>query len=154
MKTNKKLFWVLVILVLGIWGAIAYQVFVAVTESDTDLALDAPRAMERTQDVAGYVYKDDVRDPFHFGAPVGSGSKKNVNSPPPPVWSPPPFRLTGILMTKKKKTAMLEATDGAVYFLREGDTLQGVKVLKIQPHTVRYSYQKMNALWELDSLQQ
>jgi hypothetical protein len=99
--------------------------------------------------VRSYVYENDFRDPFHFIAPHRSDSLKKAIAKKPP-WSPPPFKLTGILTAGKKHTAMIEGSNGAVFFLHEKDTLSGLKILRIDGQAVTYFYQKKKNDWILE----
>ncbi|MBI1806235.1 MAG: hypothetical protein HYR76_04185 [Ignavibacteria bacterium] len=151
MKTNKIVFWLLVILVVGTWGAVTYRIVEYSNNRDTEIShetiLEDPKGVSKEEK---YSYEEDIRDPFHFVKPVRRDSLvRNVAARPKPVWSPPPFKLTGILVTKKAKTATLEGQNGSVFFLHKGDTLSGMKVVDIQEQVVTYYYQKKKDKWVL-----
>lgn len=102
-----------------------------------------------------YVYQDDVRDPFQRRQiAVRRDTSKRMIVPKAivPEWVPPPMKLTGILINTANKVATLETNDGAVAFLHEGDTLRGMKVLKIQSNSISFSYQKKTVDWTLETV--
>lgn len=134
-------------LVIGIWGTIAYQVYVSMTDDDGEALQPARRF--RVTAPAAYVYKADVRDPFRFVLqPRRDTTRARALSRV--VWMPPPLKLTGVISAGKKRTAMIESQDGGVFFLQMGDTIHGVKVLKINSNSVQYVFQKKKDKWILD----
>jgi hypothetical protein len=136
MKNNKKLTWLLGVLLLGVWGTIAHELVGDVggdtDETENGALADADMTIER------YVYDDDVRDPFYarLRPPVRHDTTKKKPVVPKQVLALPTLKLTGILTASKKRTAMIEAMNGTVFFLHEGDTLQGVKLTKMTEQTV------------------
>ena len=150
---SKRLTWPLVTLALSIWGAVAYRIYDSV-EGDgiENSGIKIPQNINKPIAPNRYVYASDVRDPFRFVLPRRWEDTSGHSMPQKPkvVWSPPPFRLTGILMASKKRTAMLEGQNGAVFFLKEGDTLAGVRVLKIKEQAVKYSYTGKTSDWVLE----
>lgn len=152
MKHSKKITLLLTLLVLGTWGTIGYRIHASLRAGDA--RDDAVRTVPES-DIAfakrRYVYSEVARDPFRYVVPKKIDTLKGRVSPKPRIaWTPPPFRLTGIMSTKKRKTITLEGPGGAVYFLGERDTLCGVKVLKIDEHGVTYRYQAKKGEWTLD----
>ncbi len=148
---NKKLTRVLAVLVIAVWGSIGYQVYVSIVQVYGDVAAPASRIdMSGKEMPVPYVYASDVRDPFRYVVSARKDStKRAVYSATLAAWTPPPMKLTGVLFADKVKTAILERSDGVVFFVHEGDTLAGVKVWKIHDRMVRYTYQKKNDEWEL-----
>jgi Tfp pilus assembly protein PilP len=145
---NKKLTWVLVALVAGIWGTIAYQLYTSMAEDDRDNS-PSVSPMQLSSNPVPFVYASDVRDPFRYVVARRDTTKKVSPTTPTKVWTPPALKLSGILLTGKRRTAMLEGTDGAVFFVHEGDTLRGVKLLKISDQTVGYVYQSKKDEWTI-----
>ncbi len=148
MKAPRSLTRLLGLVLLGVWGAVGYQVYTAsfVTDSErpeTDLT-PAP-----TRD-GPYVYKADVDDPFQIIVPKAVSTKKTLVVIP---WTPPPVRVTGILSGKGRMTAILEGASGDISFMGEGDTTCGVKILKIREGLVVYSYHKEKKEWRVDGRQ-
>jgi len=152
MRHSKKLMRLLLLLVLGIWGAIAYRIYASIVAGDSSgTSLHVPSEPDKNRPVEPYVYAKDVRDPFRYVLPRRRDtSKLHAVTEPPVVWTPPPFRLTGILVAQKNKTVMLEGSNGSAFFLHEGDTLSGVRILKIKDKTVSYAYQKKKMEWVLE----
>jgi hypothetical protein len=150
---NKRLQKFLLLLVVAVWGMVALRVYGTMASGDSDeKKSDAPGAGTRIKRPA-FIYKADVRDPFYFpSAVLRRDSVHRPTAVPKPVWMPPPLRLTGILHSKaRKKTAIIENTTGGVFFLSEGDTLTGAKVLKIGTHEVSYLFQKHKSQWTLEA---
>jgi hypothetical protein len=148
---NRRMTWWLVLLVVGIWGTIAYQLYASISSADEDGSGSSglPR-MQRQEAAAVFVYSRDVRDPFRYTTIVRMDTtRRSSYQTIPQVWVPPTVKLSGILTTGKRKTAMLERNDGVVFFLHEGDTLRGVKLLKIKAQGVSYVYQKKKDEWGL-----
>jgi hypothetical protein len=54
-----------------------------------------------------------------------------------------PYRLTGIVVgTTNERTAILERTDGSVYFVGENDALAGMKIISIRKESVDYFFSR------------
>jgi hypothetical protein len=97
-----------------------------------------------------YEYRSDVRDPFFFGKLkprrfVHLDAMRVVKPELPPA----PFRLTGIMTRTKRNTAVLEGSGGSVYFLAEGDTISGIRILKVKAQEVTYLFRKKQLTWSL-----
>ena len=148
-KKNRKTMFVLGTAVLAIWGSIAHQVVEALgggsEESGSEIS-DVPRGTPMREK---YQYRDDVRDPFQFFPPARRGSARK-SRPGTPLWIPPPIKLTGLVGSGKRKTAIVESPDGATFFLAEGDTMHGIKILKINMDMVTYLYKQKRAHWLLE----
>jgi hypothetical protein len=148
---NRKLVRFLAGALVVIWGAIAYQVIIAI-HSDNEEENNSTSLLEKDKrpEQSLYRYDENVRDPFRFVPEVKRDTiHKSIKHAIPPVWNAPPYRLTGILTNESKRTALLEGNDGSVSFLKEGDTLAGVRILKIGDKEVIYSWQKRKATWNL-----
>ncbi len=147
---NKLLTWILVLVVLGIWGSIVYQLVV-----DTGAGKGTQATDESSPSIVSgmntYRYTADVRDPFQ---PLALTQKevpvKRVVSAPPPLWVPPPFKLTGIIENRAKKTAVVEGSNGETYFLVEGDSVGGVKIVAIEKEKVAYRYANQEKEWMIE----
>jgi hypothetical protein len=152
MKNNKTITWILVIALVGIWGAIMYQIYESISSGDGDNGENNTPAAIRTTGSSGgqFIYTNDVRDPFRSSPRIERTAPKSVK-PKEPIWIPPPLKLSGIIVAKKKRTAILEGVNGSTFFLAEGDTLQGVKILKITPTSVNYLFMKKKNEWVLEN---
>ncbi len=151
MAQNKTLTRILLFVLLAIWGTVAYKVIAAISSGSEDES--GPTAVREPAATAAppFVYRADVRDPFRVATAEGTGSGNRIVKPKPVVvWTPPPVKLTGILAGKKKRTAMVQTAEGSSYFLAEGDTLKGMKVLKIDPYKVSYLFMKKKSEFLLE----
>ncbi len=150
-RDSKILTSFLLVLLAGVWGAVGYQIYSAASITESD---DTQEFAFHTKSLDGnqgrFVYAADARDPFLFKARVVETLKK-IDKPKvaPPAWVPPPFRLTGILVNAKRKTALLEEAGGATYFLKEGDSLRGVKIVTIGRDQVVYNYLGQKREWRV-----
>jgi hypothetical protein len=151
MKPSSKITGVLLVAVVGIWGAISYRIYDSLQSDDSAVVgLRQPGYGGSHQLRDTYVYVDDVRDPFRYKSAARRDSvKKQGVAKEKPLLVPPPYKLSGILIADKRKTALLEGADGSAFFLHEGDTLSGVKIMKISDKTVSYAYQKKKMEWIL-----
>ncbi len=153
MKQNRTIKILLGAALLGVWGAIAYQFFSAVSAEDDGLDEGMMNERFKGNNTRLYEYKADVRDPFQL-VPAAA-AKKVINKPLPSpyegaVWVPPPYRLNGVIINDQKRVAILEGSDGGVYFLSEGDSAGNVRILNIANEKVTYSYLKKQHIWEVE----
>ena len=153
MRHSKKLTRLLLVLLLAIWGTVLYRIYASMIGQDAPIvSAHLPSNFDALQHSSAYVYVNDVRDPFRYVVSAKRDSTmKHAAIKPQVVWTPPPYKLSGILLANKKKTVMLEGPNGAAFFLHEGDTLSGVKILKIKEKVVSYFYQKKKTEWMLEN---
>lgn len=150
MKTNKKIIWLLGTVLVIVWGIIAYQVVAAIYfAGDEEVLGENVMVKSAGTRTAQFLYVENVRDPFRYFMPVKDTIKKSILKPLQTTVLPPPFRLTGIILNAKRRTAVIERQYGNVWFLQEKDTLNGLKVLKIKEKQVTYLYQKRKEVWNL-----
>lgn len=143
---NKKLTWLLAVLVLGTWGTVAHQLMnVVATTSPQSPYENVERGVPFVRD--RFAYKDTLRDPFY--PVVKAVPKRDTLRKVAMPLAPPPFTLSGILSGGKRRTAMVEGKNGETFFLNEGDTLAGIKLLRISQNGVVYSYGKRKLEWSL-----
>ncbi len=146
---QKPLTRALMILLLMIWGAVAYQVVDAVSRMDSPPEPASACAIPEKR--PPFIYKADVPDPFTGRQANADSTVRIIRKKPKPLpWMPPPLALTGILTQKKKATAVLQSSDGTTFFLGRGDTLRGVRILRIDPRVVLYSYSGKKGQWVLE----
>jgi len=149
-RASKKFTWMLFLLVSAVWGTIALNIVASMSVADDSaLSVKEQSYIPNRISLQKYTYISDIRDPFQFIAPHPKDTLKKMVSPKP-IWTPPPFKLTGILSAGKHHTAMIEGPGGAVWFLQEKDTLSGMKILKINEQAVTYFYQKKKNDWILE----
>jgi hypothetical protein len=140
--------------VLLVWGIIMYRIMGTMFGNSDGEIQQTERAKPQSAKAAKYVYTDDVRDPFAF-FPVARQSaaqpdKKNIPAAQPAAILPP-FKLTGIVVgTTSKRTAILERNDGSVYFVGEGDMLDGLIITSIRKESVEYFFNKKKYVWQLN----
>ncbi len=151
-KNNKTIVRILVIAVVGVWGAIAVRIYESITSQSTPTDSDSITSTTvPTQVHERYVYIDDVRDPFHpTPPPVNKKTKTDSQKKKEAIIIPVPFTLSGVILGKPKATAVLLSTDGNTFFTHEGDTLKGVKILKITRQSVEYLFNKKKNEWHVE----
>lgn len=147
MKPPKRLTQVLAVATLGVWGAVAYQFFFAINTPEGEA--DGSETKQTARTAARFVYAADVRDPFQRPF-VRDTSHVHKSKQAPPLWIPPPFKVNGIIGENGRKAVILESAGGSVSFLAEGDTLLGVKILKVSKAKVEYSYMKKRGEWLIE----
>jgi hypothetical protein len=147
-KHSKLLVWTLGALLASVWGEVGYQLM-----SKKDLAPE-PAQFARDSSVspitntAYFTFDTKVRDPFAYFDPVARVRKK-----PKPVplvvhiWTPPPVSLEGVILGDGKKTAILGGRSGDTFFLSEGDTVEGVRILRVADKEVAYRYDDKDTCW-------
>lgn len=113
------------------------------------LALTPNNAGEFTQSNPPYVYEADVRDPFLLTAPVATSRGHQSRPARPQIWNPPPFGLNGTVLNESKKVAVVQAANGEVFFLSEGDSLQGIIIRKIDKDSVSFTYEGRKTSWRI-----
>jgi hypothetical protein len=149
-RHNKKLVWVLAVLVTVIWGVVIYRIVEAVSQGDSgDVTALGPTSVAPSKEGSRVDFKDDVRDPFEFRADVPKKSIAKKDTTANAAWTEPPFKLVGIMQKDKLTTAVLQRNDGATFFVRKGDTLSGVKILSLDQQMVEYTYRSQKKTWKL-----
>ena len=147
MTRSKQLKRLLLALVLGIWSVVAYEVTETLASGAKE---ELPQeARDTTREVRQFVYRDEVNDPF-FGKSLSQDSSRSHRPAIAIAWTPPPLTLSGIMGKKGKLSALFEATTGEVSFLVEGDTLAGMKILKISSGGITYCYKNQKRTISLD----
>jgi len=151
MKTNKNILRLLVGVLLIVWGLIVYQVISAVYFSGDNEVTNTDKLIKNKDRTAGqFVYDDKVRDPFQYRSTKIDTTKRARSKQAAPVWNPPPFNLKGIIEAKAGKMAILEDASGETHFLQRGDTLRGMRILKIESKRVQYIFEKKKSDWLLE----
>lgn len=151
---DRRLFWILLPILLSVWGMIVYRFSAGMEETEMVDPSGFGREVDRAStkgsqnEAAPFVYTPGGRDPFLYQPPKPKPIPHPIAVVEPP-WEPPPFRLTGILGVKKRKTAVIEDPSGATYLLQKGDTLAGVTILAIAEAKVEYRYKKKHSSWIL-----
>lgn len=148
-KRNSKLLTkILGVLVVAVWGEIAFQFLVKKKEPNTiGLSAAAMIAAKPGSPFKKFVFRNDIRDPFAYFHPAIHARKKKFVPLIVHVWTPPPVSLEGIMIGRGKKTAILSDRKGRIYFMSRGDTLDGLRVIGVRKNEVAYSYQKKDSSW-------
>ena len=150
MRHNKKLIWVLAVLLTVVWGAVIYRVVEAVSQGDSeDVAAPESANAAPSKESRRIAFGEDVRDPFEFHAEARKTVTARKDTAAKPAWIEPPFKLVGIMQKDKLTTAVLQREDGVTFFVRKGDTLAGIKILSLDQQTVEYAYQNQKKSWRL-----
>ena len=152
-KNTKLLTRILAVLLLVIWGEVAYQLVKSKHQAQV-VTSAAPfhGAMQTSRPQVPYVFIDDVRNPFAFFNPVPHVRKDPKVVPLiVHIWAPPPVSLEGVMLGGGKRTAILTDPRGQTYFLSQGDTLDGVRILKVNDKRVIYSYDRKDSSWTVET---
>jgi len=139
-------------MLLAVWGVISYQVYITISSDEDEISESNSNERFTSKDPRLYEYKANVRDPFQL-VPVVAAPKKIVRDTvkkTETIWVPPPYRLSGVVVNSQKRVAILEGTDGGVYFASEGDSVGNVKILKIENKKVSYFYLKKTLEWKVE----
>lgn len=152
---NKKFLWVLLPVVLVVWGLIFFQIKKAVSSGGKPVPV--VKAQERliveNRDTITYTLKLDYEDPFLKNKRIVVHNPSPVNSKPTPKkpkvvktvtklpvkW--PVIVYKGLINNKKGNKAiyMLEV-DGASLFMTPGEVRDELKLLKVYRDSVRMEY--------------
>ncbi len=155
MRHNKKLIWILAVLLTVVWGAVIYRVVEAVSQGDSgDVAVQEPAKTATSRDVNRVEFKEDIRDPFEFRAEIIRKGAAKKDTTANAVWTEPPFKLVGIMQKDKLTTAVIQRNDGVTFFVRKGDTLAGMKIFSLDQQTVEYVYRGQRKEWKLGRMMQ
>ncbi|MEN0005205.1 MAG: hypothetical protein AAF798_13720 [Bacteroidota bacterium] len=158
-KKNKTLNYVLIVLVLGIWGTIIYRVFTygddeqAVAYSNTNLAL--PELTTPTVLKATYTLKGDYDDPFLTGKKYRkSSAKSNSKSAFPKAKKatpkatakveeqPPVIVYKGFSLNNNEISRVKLQIAGKTYTLQQGESVQDVTVIAMDRNRVELKWRK------------
>ena len=145
---NKKriLISFLVIAALIVWSHNIYRLFVGV-QSDEEVVDEVVQINDESPDTLltgkegtqHYVYQAQSRDPFKHWLLLGEGRKKGSPSPKKnpqmetkkPEVEAPRLRFCGVMEDSTGMLAIVEGSQGEVYFAKEEDVIEGVLVMNI-----------------------
>ncbi len=156
---KKYLPYILALLAVIIWGHNGYRIFHGLLK--VDQISDNVQAFHWTlQNIAAdsqltakfFIYNADYRDPFQNWLQAPQKKKpayKKQQAKKQPSKPPPALRLTGILKDASGTMAIVEFPDGAVYFVREKDVIEDVKILRIESNSVFCRFEKQEFSVEL-----
>jgi len=137
----------LLMLALVIWSHNAYQIFIGVTQSDQELeTLTTTNQWERSDSLAparvqqkAFVYAATFRDPFeNWLKPEPQATPRVARPQSVQVEKPQPprLRLSGIVRDGAGVLAIIEGPDGEIHFLKQRESLAGVKIVRIDSGSV------------------
>ncbi len=153
---NKKLTYLLICAVAGVWGIIIYRVLFNEADAAYEPAFKSAKVAQEPYDQ--YLVKNDTfklalnyRDPFLGGIshvsenvePV-TATPVNFNPPPPP---PPPIdwsiiKYSGYVVNPAtKKLVAILVVNGREQMTAEGQTFEGVKLLQNRKDSILVSWQ-------------
>jgi hypothetical protein len=151
MRTNKHILRLLLIALLLVWGIVVYEVISAIYFGGNEETGNADNFIKnRNKSTEQFQYNENIRDPFRYYASK-TDTMKHVSTPKPTVqvWNLPPFHLKGIISARSGKMAILEDGSGETFFLQQGDTLRGVRILVIESNRVQYEFKRKKSDWQL-----
>lgn len=152
---NKKVVYLLICAVAGVWGVIVYQLFLK--DAGEDYVLQNAVGKQKHEPFDQYLAKPDTfklalqyRDPF-----LGEGGAKVVENPGPvnpipmvrPAVITPPINWGSIrymgrfVNSGSKKTVVIISLNGKEHMIENGVVFEGVKLLKITPDSILVSWQ-------------
>lgn len=154
MKKNKRLNYLLIVLVIGIWGTIIYRVLNYSGSDDIPIhasQFNLPPLVQAESTTPSYNLQGGYADPFlnnspkkksNSGSRVSSSSKKKDSktksatypSTPPP--KPPSILYKGFSVNNNEVSRVKLQIDGKTYTLEIGETVQGVTVQEMSRHRV------------------
>lgn len=151
---NKKLTYLLICLVIAVWSVILYKILFNEPADNGNISLQTTKISHEPYD--RYVEKKDTfvlklnyRDPFggkSVAAVIPESKVKTSDfpvpvkpAPLPPNWST--IKYTGyIINPKTKKTVSIVAVNGSERMIAEGESFQGVKLIKNKRDSILVSW--------------
>ena len=141
---------------LIIWGYNSYNFFKGIKAADEPDLLQSSDVSKRIVpeiDVSvlpeEWVYESKYRDPFENRLFVKRPAKKTTqqkNSPAKKVSAPavqfPKLRLRGIIADPNGSLAVIEDARQHVFFAHAGDSISGVKIVRVDSTRIACEYQK------------
>ncbi len=143
-KKNKT--YVLLAIVLGIWGIIIFQfigAFNPPSEEEVQAPSDQVFVPKKAKERELFALALDYRDPF-LGtavAPKKKTLKPKVSAPPKPVVPAKSIQYTGFIQQKNSKQKVFFVTvEGQQRMMKLNDTFQEVRLVKGTKSSIRVKY--------------
>lgn len=151
---SKKLTYLLICAVAGVWGVIVYQLFFR--DAGEDYVVRTGVGKLKNEPFDQYLAKPDTfrlalnyRDPFldrRTAVVVENPVVKNILPMKPIIMAPPinwgSIRYTGRFVNPgTKKTVVIISVNGKEQMIESGAVFEGVKLLKITPDSILVSWQ-------------
>ncbi len=147
-KHTKLIVWILGALLAAIWGEVGYQLLFKKDSAPEPAQYTKGRSVSPVSNKAHFAFDTRVRDPFGYFNPEVIAKNRPKSIPlVVRIWTPPPVSLEGVILGDGKKTAILGGRSGDTFFLSEGDTLEGVKILRVADKEVAYRYDDKDTSW-------
>lgn len=146
-RNHRALVWILGAALLGVWGEVGYKILLDGNSGSEDRSQirNKPPA-ERSSRESPFIFDENVRDPFAYRV-LGRHHEPSPVKPSLTLWVPPPLRFEGVLIKRGMRTVIVESSDGKISFASSGDTINGVNVLAVDEHEVKYRYEKKDTSW-------
>ena len=143
---NKKLTYILIPLVLIIWGYLIYKIVSGLTGGDNEIIVPKSQLLLAVPDTLGsepkeiFVLKEVARDPFLntvYKKRIENKTKKIVRK----KVSWPEIRYLGLVSNESdKKSIGLIEIEGNNFFFEKGDSNQDITLIKIDKNQVVLVY--------------
>ncbi|MFY9310325.1 MAG: hypothetical protein WAQ28_14870 [Bacteroidia bacterium] len=165
---NKKLTYILIPLVAGLWGTILYKIFHTVNNKNNDFVINAnilTGSMKSESAIDTFTINPDYNDPFlgkGIKKPVPSGDqipavvnttqvKKPEKQAPaqPALANWPGIIYNGIVKNQKsnKQLAMIQV-NGQASIMQEGDVTMDLKLLHITKDSIELMFQNEKKIFK------
>ena len=152
---NKKLIYLLLPVVIAIWGIIFYRIFNTTGGDENNVVKEINAGTDKGQSsyTDTFSISANYRDPFMGKLAVGNNDqpkattsmqKKAVEPKPQPAPTPwPALAYSGMIKNQRSsiQLAMLQV-NGQSYNIKSGETVEGVQVMKIYRDSVEVIFQK------------
>ncbi len=147
---NKKLSWILLPVVLGIWGMIGWKVYASMNSEKAGFSSELPQtaSFDTSKVPEKYQLNINYRDPF-LDLPVANNSsvaskhypdaakKADQVKEPPPTIVPPTIQYYGLVKeTTSNKTVGFLRVNGETHFVKQNDVVHGIQVEKMWADSV------------------
>ena len=143
---NKKSIYILLPVVLFIWGMVIYRFFSYENPEISEAANYNTINLKPSEPVVPDTFSIDVsyRDPFlgknYLPARQAGAIKKKTQKGPELLW--PQVLYKGLVTDKKdKRKVFMVVINGHTYLLNEKDTEQGITIKRGNRHAITVSYQ-------------
>lgn len=149
MKNSRTLRAVLSLALIAVFAGVFYEVKDAVTVDNNRISPESIDTGKVSRNRPFYVYQPDAKDPFRLEMPAAKALTSQKPKVKPPAWSPPPYTLNGTVINGARRIAVVESSGGKISFLSEGESLDGLAILRIDKDSVHFSYGGQKGSWRL-----
>ena len=153
MKNNKKTLFILIPLMITIWGGIGYQIY---TANETPVAggiqqFKVKKKLVQENDTSSYALLLNYNDPFKTStrkkiintqstASTRAKTNRNAGKKINEIVNWPALRYGGTVESSNQKKVGLLTINGKSYLVQRGDQIQNVTVLKYDQDEIKLSY--------------